>query len=202
MPTDHQEEFFEEFTKEKGKLEKIADKIAQRRKPYAYLPFENIIFAVIVVIMCAIVSFALGVERGKRLATASYAKSKSSPKVEVGAAKIQLGTIEIGHESDAAVPAQASVSEPAPKEEKTDVSVGREPKEAMYAIQLISYRKRDIAEREERRLANNGIKTFILTSGKWHQLCAGNYKNMEEAKAAMQKFKTEFKDCFIRKGVR
>ena len=68
MSNEHQKELFGEFEKEKGKLKQIADKMTQRQqKLYLHLPLENIIVAAIAFIMCIIIAFALGVERGKRL---------------------------------------------------------------------------------------------------------------------------------------
>ena len=67
MSTEYQEELFKEFGKQKGNFEKIADKITEKRKKlYVHAALENVIFAAIIVIMCVVVSFALGVEKGKR----------------------------------------------------------------------------------------------------------------------------------------
>jgi hypothetical protein len=68
MATEHQSELFKEFERKKGGIEKIADKITEKRKRlYVTMSLENMVFGLIVIIMCAITAFALGVERGKRL---------------------------------------------------------------------------------------------------------------------------------------
>lgn len=68
MPGEYQEEFFKEFQKEKSKFQKITDKMVQRqRRLYTHMSLENIVVAAIIAIMCLIVAFAFGVERGKKL---------------------------------------------------------------------------------------------------------------------------------------
>ena len=67
MASEHQDELFKEFSKKKTGLEKIADKITEKRKRlYITVPLENIVFTSIVVIMFVVAAFAFGVERGKR----------------------------------------------------------------------------------------------------------------------------------------
>ncbi len=69
MADEYQKELFEEFGKEKGKLKRMTEKIVRRQnRLYLRISPENAVFAAIIIIMCIIVSFALGVERGKSLA--------------------------------------------------------------------------------------------------------------------------------------
>lgn len=83
MSGEYQEELFDEFKKEKGRFKKIADKIIRKQpKFYIHLPMENIVFAAIIGIMCMVVAFALGVERGKRLPAENAEKGKKIIEVE------------------------------------------------------------------------------------------------------------------------
>ena len=68
-----------------------------------------------------------------------------------------------------------------------------------YTIQLISYKKEELAEAERLRLSQKEINAFVVLSGNWYQVCAGNYRNVSEAKKALEKFAKEYKGCFIRK---
>ena len=161
MPTERQDELFKEFEKKKSGIERIADKITEKRKRlYVNVPLENVVFAIIVVVICVITVFALGVERGKRLAP------------PVAQEEIELEPIEV-----VKVPVE----------------------ENHYAIQLISYKKEKPALREEGRLLNKKIDAFIIKTGGWYQVCAGDYKSVKDAKAALKEFKKDYKSCFIRK---
>lgn len=181
MPEEgEQRELFEEFNIKKGKFEKIADKVTQkRRRFYVQTPLENIIFAAIVLIMCVIVAFALGVERGKRLVHIEEGKVAS---VSVSAAPEPMA-------ENKAVSDRAVVTTPLSHE-------------APYTIQLISYRAAPDAEKERDELSDKKIEAFIVRSGQWHGVCAGSYRNIKKAEAALKGFKKNYKDCFIRKGVK
>ena len=164
MADEYQKELFEEFGKEKGKLKRIAEKIGGRRhRLYLQISPENAVFAAIVVLMCVIVAFALGVERGKRLTPQSRARrvEKSAPRKK---------------------------PTPAPP-----------VKAGIYAIQLISDKKEQRAEKEKRDLSGKNIEAFIVPSGEWFQVCAGSYADIESARKALEKFSKEYKGCFIRK---
>jgi len=170
---EYQKELFEEFGKEKGKLKRIAEKIGERRhRLYLQISPENAVFAAIVVLMCVIVAFALGVERGKRLTPQSRARrvEKSAPKKKPEAKK------------------EPEVKTPAPP-----------VKAGIYAIQLISYKKKQLAEKEKRDLSGKNIEAFIVPSGEWFQVCAGSYADIESARKALEKFSKDYKGCFIRK---
>jgi len=174
MPDEYQEELFEEFKKEKGKFKKIADKITQRQpKLYIHLSLENIVFAAIIGIMCMVVAFALGVERGKQLAPPAAAARKEA----------------VVARKEAVLPED---EKPAMKKEPSDTG-------GAFVIQLISYAKKRPAEIEKKKLLDKGIDAFIIPSGKWYQVCAGGYRNTEEARKTLEGFKKDYKGCFIRK---
>jgi hypothetical protein len=183
MAAEHQKELFEEFKKEKRKIDKIADKIKHRKKLYLHVPVENMVFVAIVVIMCAVVAFALGVERGKR-----YAGIRTAPESEPLGAKalmqpIELESIEV-----------STLTKKRPAVTERDVTEG-----IAYTIQLISYRKKEYAENEREKLLKKGIDAFIVSSGNWHQVCAGVYDNIQDAKEAQSELSENYKGCFIRR---
>jgi len=189
MPTEHQNELFKEFERKKGGFEKIVDRIGEKRKKlYLNLPLENVVFAAIIVTMCIVTAFALGVERGKREAGAREnisSREKSLPASE-NTDSIELGPIEVGktgNKDDAA----GEVAEPS-----------KSPDTERYVIQLISYKEIRRAMREKKYLARSNVVASIVKSGNWYQVCAGGYKNIKEAKTALDEFKKKYKGCFIR----
>lgn len=172
MPAEHQNELFQEFEKKKGGLEKIADRITERRKKfYATLALENIVFGIIIIIMCFVVAFALGVERGKRLVPAP---------VEIEKATVAIAPV--------AAPEPVLI-EP--------VSVEPAPR-ARYTIQLISYKREKRALREKKELTKHKIDAFITKSDNWYQLCTGSYKDMKAAKEALASLRDRYKGCFVK----
>jgi len=177
MSGEFQKELFDQFRKEKGRLERIADRMRdRRRRPHLYIPVENIVFAAIIFIMSLVLAFALGVERGRRRAPVAR---------------------EAGPGGAESVVMQPIVVTPA-KSEKPDTKPV-EKRELPYTVQLVSYRQRKQAESERDRLASGNVDAFIVTSGRWFQVCAGRYENVKEADAAREKFRKEYRGCFVKK---
>ena len=173
MPAEYQKELFEEFKKEKGKFRKIADKIAQRQpKFYIHISLENIVFVAIIGIMCMVVAFALGVEHGKRFTVPARMTQKE----------------------DLVFEEETPVSEP----EAVTRDTGVPEEEIAFVIQLISYTQKGRAESEKKRLLDKKIDAFIMPSGRWHQVCAGGYSDISEARKALEGFKKDYKGSFIR----
>lgn len=182
MPDEYQRELFEEFKKEKGRFKKIADKITQRQpKFYIHLSLENIVFAAIIGIMCIVTAFALGVERGKRLPSATKARQQEAT---------------VDREEEAVALRKEPVG---PKKEKAASKKELPDTESTFVIQLISYRQKRLAEGEKKRLLDKKIDAFIIPSGKWYQVCAGGYSDIKEVRKALEGFKKDYKGCFIRK---
>ena len=187
MSGEYQKELFGEFKKEKGKFKKITDKITKRQqKLYMHVPLENIVFAGIVIIMCIVVAFALGVERGRRFGPSATLEEKESLEE-----KIILPEIEI-----------SATERKTPDAEDRAAPKGLEPKSEEsykpYTIQLISYKQKALAEKEKNRLLNKKVDAFIISSGSWLQVCAGNYVSTKEAKKDLEGFRKKYKSCFIR----
>ena len=198
MTGEYQRELFGEFKEEKGKFEKIADKIARRKQRLGiHVPLENIVFAGIIFILCVVVAFALGIERGKRYTKGLKLEPLAAREEETvivseekkNAPRIELATIEIAQ--------IRREDEPAAKPVKNETAA--EPKDLPYTIQLIAYKKKPLAERERDRLLDKKIGAFIIPSGKWYQICAGAYGNMQDAKRALAGFSEKYKGCFIRR---
>ena len=184
MNEEYQKEFFEDFKSKKGNIEKIANKIAERQpKLYLNMPLENVVFAFIIVIMVVIVAFALGVERGKKISSNAKVVTKNidtyEPEVKIEE-KIETSTQEKSE-----MPIEANI-------EKKEIV-------KPYTVQLISYKDEKLAKREKEKLVKEGVNAFIIKSGSWYQLCAGNYENVEEAKKAQDRFNSTYKGCIIKK---
>lgn len=176
MASEHQNELFREFEKKRGGIEIVRDKIIEKRKKlYLNIPLENAVFGAIVIMMCVVTAFALGVERGKRL------NVKSAPAKD---------TIEI--EDQVKEPVQLVPIEIAESPKKPVLKIMR------YTVQLISYKKKKRAEKEIQKLGSQNVQAFITTSGNWYQVCAGSYNDIKEAKEALGNYKVNYKGCFVK----
>ena len=178
MTSDKQKEFFTEFKSEKGRFEKITDKITEKRsRRYLQISIENVAFLVIVLIVSLIIAFAFGVEHGKKIVPG------------------QIGQEDVTIE-------EVIVSQP-PKSEIVPVlpeikEVKKEEPKGIYTIQLIAYKEETLAEREKNRLIRNKSDAFIIKSKNWYQVCAGTYATAKDAKIALDKFSKTYKGCFVR----
>jgi len=197
MSAERQKELFEEFKEGQGKIRQIADKIGERQhRLYLHLPLENIIFIAIIIIMGVIVSFALGVERGKRLnkTAEETPETQTAEQTTTLPSNIKHADIAEGQPSSDA----DKSTDFAPASEDTVRTEGVTQKS--YTIQLISYKQKRLAEREIDKLQKKGVEAYIIRSGKWYQICAGDYDSVDEAKHDLKKFEDHYKGCFIRKG--
>ncbi|MFH1380994.1 MAG: SPOR domain-containing protein [Candidatus Omnitrophota bacterium] len=180
MNEEHQKEFFKDFDQKNGKIKKISDKITERRKKmYINLGLENIIFAIILVIMCVIAAFALGTEHGKRIS------SKPMPQ-------------KIFVKNDEPIPAFIENDGLMEKDETEPDRNKKELESARYVIQLISYTDMASAVKEQNKLLNKNIHAVIIPSGKWYQIRVGGYNNIKDAKKALEEFSKDYNGCFIR----
>ena len=48
-------------------------------------------------------------------------------------------------------------------------------------------------------LRAQGLYSFIIPSGEYFQVCAGQYASKEEAKKDVARFSAKYKDCFLRR---
>ena len=205
MSTERQNELFGEFVRKKGGFEKIAEKMTEKRKSlYATVPVENVVFAIIVAIMVIITAFALGVERGKRLARAEAQEALNIPKNKIKLSQIEVAPVEarraITHAennlSNNNISGKNSVfAESANAKNPAPVA---KPDKARYTIQLISYKQKRLALLEKSKLAKKKMDVFLVKAGNWYQVCTGNYSDIKQAKIALEGFKGAYSGCFIR----
>ncbi|MCQ9206608.1 MAG: SPOR domain-containing protein [Omnitrophica bacterium] len=206
MSIERQNELFGEFVRKKGGFEKIAEKMTEKRKSlYATVPVENIVFAVIIAIMVIVTAFALGVERGKRLARVETQEVSKTSENEIELSQIEVAPIEVRRNitragrnlsinkngaGESSVPVKLANA-------KSPVSAAK-PDKTLYTIQLISYKRKRLALREKNRLAKKKMDAFLIKANGWYQVCTGNYKDIKQAKIALEGFKGAYSGCFIR----
>jgi len=160
-----------------------------RRQFFNFLHgYEKNILLFISFLVVGLLSFSLGVERGKRLALAVP-----------------------GGSAPAAEPRQAVLT-PAPQA-TGDILIAKRPvllqatpvlqaTTGRFTVQLASYKTRIAAEKEAGLLKKKGFSPFVLAKGNYTVLCVGNFNNREEARSfflAQIKKQTRFQDYLIRR---
>lgn len=133
--------------------------------------YEKIILIIIGFIVTGIISFSLGVEKGRTVVR------PPSP-----IQTIDKSPLEPPKKQD-------SIKQPQPKEEKIQ----------NYTIQLASYKTKAHAEQEAERLRKKGISPLVLSKGAYTVLCVGNFPDEKSAKSLLPELKKRYQDCFIRR---
>jgi hypothetical protein len=158
------------------------------------LSAENIIVLTVFIFLGIIVSFSLGVEKGKRLALvrSSVVEPVAVQQPKAAAPLIQRESVKkIGE----GVVVKKEVSVPAPKLQ----AVPQANTENFYTIQVASFKLRKFAEDEARGLKGKGYEIFIVPKGKHLVVCAGRFLDQSAAKIFLNKFKGKYKDCLVRR---
>jgi hypothetical protein len=188
-----QQELFQEFSGESSKKRERFPGLSRTPKPILIsTSVEQIILAGIFLILIACLVFFLGVLRGKSLAGTSSRPAQPAP-ITALAQKSAPAPSKIPPPVSPAKtqPVKPKISSPAVVM-KADLS-------KPYTLQLVTYKKQDLAEREVAALRGRGLYSFIIPSGEYYQVCAGQYSNKEEAKNDLKVLSPKYKGCFLRR---
>jgi len=165
------------------------------------------------------VVFACGVERGKRLARTEFI---ASPSITVkaqdsdatlsakqptrSASSEELSGSQPSSQSAEALPSQplavpttpsmpATMAKPAaPKKAPAKAATTR----SRFAIQVVTYTKPMLAQRELQRLKQRGEQAFLVNTSGRVTLCIGPFPSREHASAKLASLKQQYQDCFLR----
>ncbi len=167
------------------------------------LSLESLVILTILVIMVALFTFSLGVERGKHLAAqaldervgaawnlaphkpvlptvaakpAVVAKVAMTPAKPIGNAGVMTAT--------AAVVAKPSV---------VAASTTR------YTVQLASYKNEAYARQDALSLKANGLPSFLIKKGNFWLLCVGQLPSKDNADALAKRLQPKFKNLSVRR---
>jgi len=173
---EEQKEFFEEFKRPERHRDRLRKRYISSKRFFVTVSLENLVLFCIIVIMVLVLSFSLGVEKGKRF---DIAKETVIEKEAAPALKAELSSIE--------------------KELPASPSGGPAPKAAAkYTIQVATFRKESAVDEEIKRLKKNGFSAFTVPSKDMLQVRVGKYATLEEAKSDLRKLRERYKDCFVR----
>lgn len=159
------------------------------------LNFENLIILTICFFIVMILSFSLGMERGKRTATDIIADSET-----VSNLGMQMPAKEDTEPKEIVYPATAvMLAHAAEKTISTDQEVIGLSGENHFTVQVASFKTKKFAEMEADSLRQRGYDSFILPKGSHIIVCVGRFSNRNEAVAFSDQLKNQYKDCFARR---
>ena len=197
-----QQELFEEFSSSPKKPERL-QRLSRAQKPILFSTnTEQLLMAGILFILALCGVFFLGVMRGKALSGPLMAtrEAVSEPLSVSDLPAPVTGARPPAPKAPVVVPA-AKATAPAipvrtmPSKAKILLEASTKP----YTIQIVTHRKKELAEQEMNGLRAQNIYSFIIPSGEYFQVCAGQYASKEEAKKDLARFQAKFKDCFLRR---
>ncbi len=141
---------------------------------------EKAVSIAILVLITSIISFSLGVEKGKHIATIKK-QDRVNPIVSDNQPAINL------HAQNKTV------------EKSNKIVVSEKKKRTKYTIQVATFKTKTYAQREAERLKRKGLEALIIPVGKFMCVCVGNFSKKQEAKLALIRLKEIYQDCFIRR---
>jgi hypothetical protein len=198
-----QNDFFGNQVREKkSRKSRLLDEYSKQRfLPHIRIPVEFIVIIAIGTLVLLIISYAVGIERGKRLSDIKYEKEQVEELVPIERRVVDkevrgsmtkssgiLETIEIPKVKEKAVRSK--------KEEAKDISPSRK---SGYIIQLASFKNEGSARAEIKKLKKKGVKGHLTKSGEWYLVYATGYRTISDAKKARQELIADYEDCYIRK---
>lgn len=175
------------FSEEKGEVRQGARHPGIPFLNYAKA-YEKSILLIIGIIITGLISFSLGVEKGKKISM-----SRFNSRFDVVSAPPQPVLLNAKQEVAAG---ESRAREAVRSEEKP------QPKfleRQGYVIQLASYKNRSFAEREVVSLKKNGFSASVMPKGGFTLLLVGNIPNKETALSMLAQLKKRYRDCYIRR---
>ncbi|MFH1411154.1 MAG: SPOR domain-containing protein [Candidatus Omnitrophota bacterium] len=183
----------------------------QRFLPVIKVPVEYTVISAIAVLMLLIISYAVGVEKGKTFRQREPARPGTQEKVysEASVIREKVAPEELTYEGQAVEEeiSSAEYGEDFPlayedNETHTPAAVEAEIKplsEKTYDLRLASFKNADSAEAEKEKLKDKGYNAVMTKNGSWYQISIEGYGSIEEVKKAQEELSSEYKDSYIKR---
>ncbi len=151
---------------------------------------EKAVILVICFIITGVISFSLGMEKGKRNAPcAQNFRLDIADKLNKNAVQSQPAKAQAPSQNQLVTTPAKSISEPVKTKENLNG----------YTIQLASYKSKTTAQKEAKKLRNSGHKTLVLSKGNYSIVCVGTFPDKDIAKTQLSKLKKTYPDSFVRR---
>ena len=182
------------------------------------LSLEHIIVLAIVLIMMLVITFSMGVEKGKKVVLKNPS-AENQPKV--------VGTIPNPNRMIAVQQSHQQLKQGAPTSMKREevqspnarpgaipngqinleknrqiLEIPLEKKklfEELYTIQVASFKSQMSAQKEAQTLRSKGFEIFVLPKGEHLIVCVGKFEQKDVARKFLNKLKNKYSDSLVRR---
>ncbi|MBM3253060.1 MAG: hypothetical protein FJZ16_02250 [Candidatus Omnitrophica bacterium] len=193
-------EFFKDIRRPQKRNLFFKKKLGFQRHAITLLVYyENLILFAIAFILILIVTFSIGIERGKKLQMSiqSFNRPSASPiQKNITQPLLEQKTytkqMEVKKTSDV-VNIQGTITTLKKSTSERAIPFGT------YLIQVATYTNKKLAEKEKENLLKIGVNSFVVVSGKFYQVKAGPFNNKEDALNLQKRLKRFYRDCYIRR---
>ena len=158
------------------------------------LSVENTIVLCIIFVMAVVLFFSFGVERGKQIVKGALAEPPATmmvlPAPEDAPAKVA--------ERSVAPPGNTKEQKQTPAVRNNAPALEKKEK-GTFTIQVASFKEKEKAQMEAKRLKSKGYEIFVLPKGKHSIVCIGKFAIKDEAMEFSNKLKSKYNDCLVRR---
>jgi cell division protein FtsN len=168
--------------------------------------YEKTVLILIAIVAVGVLSFSLGVEKGKRLAlrdaapdngAAAAVNTKPSQPTVQPVQRIEIRPAQVAINT-APRPAAVAAMITAPKAAAPQ-PVKLSGQQGNFTIQVGSYKNKTSADSQARAFKKKGISTMVLPKGGYLVLCIGRFPSQDEARVALKELQKQYKGCYIRR---
>ncbi|MCK5393426.1 MAG: SPOR domain-containing protein [Candidatus Omnitrophica bacterium] len=189
------------------------------KKLILMLSLDKIILSSVVIILLFTLTFSIGVEKGKKIASGnnkhidknyinqtSKTISEINKNLDIENKPESLDDNSFLKEIAENTPIKTELSnaqnESIAVQSETEITLNIAKKDitkVSYSIQVASFLKENSALQEADELKKQGYLVSLIKKGKYVVVYVGNYKNEIEAKNRMNLLKKKYKDCILRR---
>ena len=178
-------------------------------KPNITLTFDNIAVLAIALLMLMVLSFSLGVEKGKRLARLSQPMSPSVKPTTVTTPSAKgvepvhtqtppVLTKPVNENHPVSVPVTTVSTTVTTEKVVPIVQTALSTREDFYTVQVASFKQEKYARQEAMSLKQKGYEIFVIPKGQHSIVCVGRFAKKNEAMVMSGKLRKYYKDCVVR----
>lgn len=167
--------------------------------------YEKTVLVIIGFIITGLVSFSLGVEKGKNMAAATTkiqydmaAKPPLPQQQRPGNVPTSMAG-QFKNEPQQYTRTQVSSLPQQVQVKKVPAVTAVNPASGSYAIQVGTYRTKSLAEKEVEFLKRKGMPSWIASQGTYTILLVGKFSDKDKAQVYLSELKKQYRDCFIRR---
>jgi len=196
----YKKELFE-FDKPRRSFPRLPDifsKVDFDNRVAVTLTLERIIFMAIGLIMLMVVTYALGVEMGKRGAAGSAVLLPENKISLVKAPQIANDAQVAGMPQPVKAHLTPAALKPAAKPQTPPGSIPTQNSAKPYTIFAATFSHREYAAQEMAGLKKTGFDAYIVQSGSMFRLCVGSYPSTAAAQKDLLRVKRTYKDAYLK----